>query len=126
MSESLISEDRSLEIGRTPLPEGLKKIAKDGVPLASWAIILNGHKMAAAVRHCIRISGRRKDKQGKEKPSSHEVLSFYLVSDSFLKYFYLPLIRCPAGWRNKYFNTLLYKISYKDILYNTENIANIL
>ena len=47
MSESLISEDRSLEIGRTPLPEGLKKIAKDGVPLASWAIILNGHKDAS-------------------------------------------------------------------------------
>lgn len=41
MNQGLILENRSLEIGRPGLPEGLKEILKVGAPLASWAIILS-------------------------------------------------------------------------------------
>lgn len=67
------------------------KIVKDGAPLTPRASFLAATRWLLPP-HCTHVSGGKKDKNGKAEPLSHEVVTFYLISDSFLKYFYLPLI----------------------------------
>lgn len=76
LKENLISEDRSREIGRPGLPEGLKlKMGLLWLPGSSFLVV------TAALHSLHAPCWQEKDKKGKGKPSSSEVFTF-LFGDS--------------------------------------------